>query len=66
MMVMGLENTKLVHETGGGVKMINYVSKCLIQVNKIGIQSREGEGRGSGEKTENKATSSIIEERPYS
>lgn len=45
--------------------MINYLLKCLIQVNEVGIQNREGEGRGSGEKTENKATSLIMEERPY-
>lgn len=41
------------------------VLKCLIQVKEIDIQSREGEGRGSREKIESKASSLIKKERAY-
>lgn len=36
-----------------------------MQVNKIRIHSREGEGGGSGEKIGNKATTLIMKPRPY-
>lgn len=59
-----LEKTKLVYEIEG-IKITNYVLKCLNKVNEIRIHSRKGEGRGSGVKIRNKATTLIMKERPY-
>lgn len=44
--------------------MIKYVLKSHTGKEKE-IQSREGEGRGSREKIESKASSLIKEEQPY-